>query len=328
MNIYSTVDNRNLDKIICMFNSVYENCSDTTELKFFIITDKISVDLPYIPNYLKNILEIKELILDDNWKKLLKEFNNNFYKNSDWCKNDMNFARFLFFEMFPEVDRVLYLDWDMLVLADVFEIKKEYDDSDNMIVADCGKTTFSSNIFNEIFRKSVTYEEIYFKRFNRKFNKISLQIFDFLKLNVKDIEKLEGFNAGLYIVSKEHFERKYLTDLIEKLIKIQKKFKCFNFGTQVVMNFMHVNNRVLIPKIWNHLPSVPNLLTLKIIHFNGVKKPWKDEESKNELWLSYFKKLYPEWEYPYKEKNINTNIIKNKKKNNLKLNKKIINYLR
>ena len=105
MNIYSSVDNTNIDKIICLFNSVWINSNKDKrdELRFYLLVDKIPEEIPYIPDNIKERLEIKGLNLNDEWKNLLNNFNNTFYKKSNWCKNDMNFARFVIFDHFENV---------------------------------------------------------------------------------------------------------------------------------------------------------------------------------------------------------------------------------
>ena len=97
------------------------------------------------------------LILTDIWKNTLEQFNEVFYQKSSWCKNNMNFARFLFFVHFPEVKRVIYLDWDMIVLADIFELESQYNDYENMIIANCGKQSVFTNIFVPEFRFTNNY---------------------------------------------------------------------------------------------------------------------------------------------------------------------------
>ena len=100
MNIYSSVDGNNIDKIIVLFNSVLINADSKKkeQLKFYLLVDKLPNELPFIPDELKSILEIKELELNTAWRNTLNQFNENFYKKSNWCKSDMNFARFLFFD--------------------------------------------------------------------------------------------------------------------------------------------------------------------------------------------------------------------------------------
>ena len=118
-------------------------------------------------------------------------------------------------------------------------------------------------------------------------------IFDYLNISSK-IYDINGFNAGFYIVSNKHFEEQFLLNLLEKLIKVQIKFKCFNFGTQVVMNLMHIINRTFIEKKWNHLPNIENLYDLKIIHWNGTEKPWNNNSENCKIWHDYCLKVYPE----------------------------------
>ena len=61
------------------------------------------------------------------------------------------------------------------------------------------------------------------------------------------------------------------------------------------MNLMHVNNRIFIEKIWNHLPNISNLKSLKIIHWNGTEKPWSSKLITNNIWYDYCFKVYPEY---------------------------------
>ena len=236
----------------------------------------------------------------------------------------MNFARFVFFNHFPDVDRVVYLDWDMIVLADIFEINSEYNSTNNMIVANCGKQTTSTNIFIPEFRYSNNIQSLYLSKKLKQEHHSSSVIFKYLKLDPFHISQLQGFNAGFYIVSKEHFNEEYLTGLIRKLITIQRKFSCSNFGTQVVMNLMHIKDRIFIDKIWNHLPNISNLYSLKIIHWNGTQKPWSSKLITNNIWYDYCFKVYPEYQkkFTYQQENTHSNnnqsnnkiIIKNSNK--------------
>ena len=54
MNIYSCVDNTNIDKIIALFNSVYINANieKKENLCFFLLVDNIPENIPFIPEYL------------------------------------------------------------------------------------------------------------------------------------------------------------------------------------------------------------------------------------------------------------------------------------
>lgn len=306
MNIYSTVDGKNIDKILVLFNSAYENTENKSELKFYLMIDEFPETIPDIPTNLVDILEIREIDWDEIWIQILEDFNTYFYKSSVWCKSNMNFSRFLFFKFFPEVDRAVYLDWDMIVQGDLFELKDKYDDQENMIVCEC----VGENIFNNIFTKEFKYAKTLRGIYNRSKkdsikNHMVGKVIRFLKIPEKIIFDQRGFNAGFYIVSKSHFDENYMTHLISKLIRLQKQYDCFNFGTQVVMNLMHIQNRIFIPKLWNHLPNIDDLASLKIIHWNGIYKPWNCVSSVNEIWWNYCLKIYPNYQNRFLKENLN-----------------------
>lgn len=297
MNIYSTVDFLNLDKLIILFYSVLENSSRKNDLNFYILTDKISGNLPYIPKELDDKLKIREINLNTIWENLLENFNLNFYQEAKWCKHNMNFCRFLFFKIFPEVDRVIYLDWDMVVLKDIFLLEKEYNDFNKMIVSKTNESTVKNSIFTEKFRMSTsTY---YLARKikplidYKKFNLICKP----LNIKVDDLLNTSAFNAGFFIISKKHFQEDFLIKHIGRLIIIQEKLRCFNFGTQVVMNLMNLKDRFFIKKEWNHLPDLEIIDKINNIHYNGIEKPWNKQSKENDIWFKYCKKVYPDWKY-------------------------------
>lgn len=325
MNIYSCVDGKNIDKIVTLFYSVYQNCNMNRkdELRFFLITDSEIDSNLFIPEYIKNKLEIKILNLTQEWTELLNNFNTHFYKNSNWCRNDMNFARFLFFNHFPEINRVIYLDWDMIVQEDIFTIEEQYNDYENMIVSKCGYQTIFTNIFVKSFQFKNNINSLFVRSplKKMKYHK-SYQILSKFTKNTQECYNVRGFNAGFYIVSRDQFNDNLLIKNIRKLIEIQIEEKCFNFGTQVVMNIINISNRKFIEKEWNHLPNIENLEDLKIIHWNGKNKPWNSNLPTNKIWLNYYSKIYPE-----KSKKLLNNINYNNKVTdiNKKTNKKLIN---
>ena len=294
MNIYSCVDFKNIDKIIILFYSVYLNAdkSKREQLKFYILVDDKPILNHKIPSEISSRLFIKKINFDKKWIKLLNEFNDNFYKLSNWCKNNMNFARFLIFKAFPDIDRVIYLDWDMIVIGDIFELKKTYDDNEYIVGAELNKNqTIFNNSFVQNFKYSNTVNSLNQK--DKLKNHMVSKVMKYLSVNNNQMFNSMGFNAGFYIISKHHFDEIYLTELIRKLITIQSKLSCFNFGTQVVMNFIHIDKKKFVPKVWNHLPDLDEKSDdVKIIHWNGLNKPWDNKnETINKLWWEYSKKI-------------------------------------
>jgi len=279
MNIYSCVDSKNIDKLIVLFYSCFINCSKKNNLKFFILTDSNDYDTPKIPFNIINNITIKTVEFNDRWITLLNDFNKNFYQDCSWCKNNMNFARFLFFKEFPEINRAIYLDWDMIVNADIYDLIEEYNSKNNMVISRINERTIYQNIFNASFKGNLYVKNTF---------KIK-SVFEQLNTNSKKLCTLPHFCAGFFIVSNTHFEESYLIEFIQNLINIQDRYRCFNFGTQAVMNLMHLDNRLYVSKLWNYIPELEIIDTIKIIHWNGKDKPWTDKDNKrNSMWWKYF----------------------------------------
>jgi lipopolysaccharide biosynthesis glycosyltransferase len=204
----------------------------------------------------------------------------------------MNFARFLIFKTFPDIERVIYLDWDMIVIGDIFELENIYVQNDYLVGAELNKNqTVFNNSFVQSFKYSNTINSLNHKD-KLKYHMIT-KVMKYLNVNNIQMFNSMGFNAGFYIVSKDHFDDKYLSELIRKLTTTQAELNCFNFGTQVVMNFMHIDKKKFVPKIWNHLPKLDEKSDdIKIIHWNGLNKPWNDKNDPvNKLWWEYSNKL-------------------------------------
>lgn len=278
MNIYSCVDSKNIDKIIVLFNSCYINCSEKNLLNFYIVTDSEDYKDLLIPKNLFDKINIKKVNFNNDWKELLNNFNFNFYENSSWCKNDMNFARFLFFKVFPTIKRAIYLDWDMIVQGDIYDLIDQYNSIENMIISKINNKSIYHNIFNNSFKGNI-YSKNNFK---------IKTVISSLKTNICTLTKIPHFCAGFYIVSSFHFEENYLQEFINNLIIVQSKYKCFNFGTQCVMNLMHLEKRIFVDRLWNLTPDKHDINEIKIIHWNGQSKPWNDHTKEiNKKWWYY-----------------------------------------
>lgn len=278
MNIYSCVDYKNIDKLIVLFNSCYLNCLEKNTLKFYILTDNENYEKPFIPKYLENIITIKHVVFNEKWTELLNNFNENFYQNCSWCKNNMNFARFLFFNVFPHIDRAIYLDWDMIVQGNIYELYNEYNSNEEMVISKINERSIYDNIFNQNFKGNI---------YSRNTTKIN-NVIQLLNLNLIQLKTIPHFCSGFYIISKQHFEENYLIKFIENLINVQKTYKCFNLGTQAVMNLMHLDKRIFVDRCWNLTPDKDDINKIKIIHWNGHSKPWNDKDKDlNKIWWKY-----------------------------------------
>ena len=171
MNIYSCIDAKNIDKILILFYSILINNKENKNLKFYLLVD--TFENLIIPDYFKNILFIKEFDINENWKKLMNNFNETFYIDVPWCKNDMNFARFFIFNHFPEINRAIYLDWDMIVLKDISKLEQYYNNKEKIIVSqlEIEQTILNSSFCNN-FKYNTNINTLYT---NKITNKIKLK---------------------------------------------------------------------------------------------------------------------------------------------------------
>lgn len=300
MNIYSCIDNKNIDKIYVLFYSCYTNCSDKSKIKFYLLLEnEFNIDELKIPDFLKDKLFIKHLDINylkkNNWLKLIEEFNQTFYIQGHKCNHIMNFSRFFIFYFFPELERVVYLDWDMTVEADILNLNEEYN-SDNLVVATPYKKDFKTicgnigylnkkqlKIICVNLDKVKDYNSTYLKNLKRNI----LLKYDNLIYEVTGKKKFankRSFNAGFYIVSKKTFDQNHVKNIVSNLLKIQKKEQVFRFGTQVIMNLISLENIQFVDNKWNNIPKDGNFIN----HWNGLEKPWV---LKDERWIKYFNKL-------------------------------------
>jgi lipopolysaccharide biosynthesis glycosyltransferase len=288
MNIFSCVDYQNIDKIMVLFYSVYKNSTKPDDLNFYLIVDK---DIDYkFPNFIKDKIKMKKLELNDTWKEIYDDFSKYFFYGSGHCNNLMNFARFFIFDLFPEIDRVIYLDWDMIVKSDIFRLEQNYL-SDNLVYSQSTslykKLLF--NIFNYYEYSTNVLPKIVFnyKGIPIKIYPNKKQVKDYFKkytdmLNV-DINK-DAFNAGFFMVSKEHFDLTKIEKIFYKLIKIQKENPVFCHGTQIIMNLIDTKYEK-ISDLWN---CKKNKNGSHIVHWTGSNKPWI---LKDPLWMKYKNEL-------------------------------------
>ena len=286
MNIFSSIDCKNIEKIIILFSSCYLNANQKKrdKLKFYLLIDKLPKNNIFIPDFIKDKLEIRKVNYNEEWTNILNDFNNNFYKECVWCKHDMNFFRFLFFRTFPEVDRVVFLDWDMIVQTDIFNLQNEYNNKDNLVVAQLNEKTLILSIFRSKFNFNPFARKLYSKLYNKIFKAISS-----MDIPSEKFKNVKNFNSGFFIISRDHWEENNLKEFILSLISVQKEYGCFNFGTQVVQNLMNLDNRTYIDREWNITPIYGQSNKSNIIHWCGHTKPWLNREAENnKLWWKYF----------------------------------------
>jgi len=286
MNIYSCVDIKNIDKIFIVFTSCYLNASNSDKLKFYLLVDEeFSYDeiKNKIPIFLQNKLHIKSLnyqqLEKDGWLNINEEFSKYFYKLTTGCNHIMNFARFFIFDYFKEIDRCIYLDWDMIVRGNVLELQQYYDSNNFIVASHCQNAKMYNNTL-DINHNDTNFIKKYSPNIFAKINYLRPYI-------DKNFLISPSFNAGFYIVSKSDFNEIKLKSVIKNLIVNQKQNNNLIYGTQTILNFLTYPDINFVDKKWNTFTSNRKEIkdNFKIFHWNRLEKPWI---TKDPIWLEYF----------------------------------------
>lgn len=201
-------------------------------------------------------------------KQSLKKFNNYSTKYHDMSGYGLErfpnvrhyslntFSRYFIPELVPELDKVLYIDVDVVVNGDIAELY---------------------NIDLEDKALAAVPENFYLKNG------------DYVKGNIlPEFENTENyFNAGVMLLNiKKFVENDYSTQLINMTIKYFDKLAC---PDQDVFNILFEHDHVLIDYKYNYMPdfyeayknvtdNVENLDNSAIVYHYTCGKPWKNKE--------------------------------------------------
>ena len=146
--------------------------------------------------------------------------------------------------MFPEYDKALYLDSDIVILDDIAKL-------------------YSKNIGNNLVA-AITDDVVNGNEHFKRYSKITL-----------GIEPERYFNSGILLMNLKEFRD---SDIESKFLHILTKF---NFDTiapdQDYLNFLCKDRVYYVQKGWDKMPFVDENFdeqNLHLLHFNMFQKPW------------------------------------------------------
>lgn len=263
LNIFLSTDEHNIVGLLTTINSIIKNTVHIQKIKFYILSYNEEEEQLLTTHINKNF-NINYKI--DNFKKYEiydKFLNENMKVNGgkfEYIKNIMNFARFYLPIIFNEVDIALYLDTDVIVNVDIFNITK--------------------HVFNLNFVMATSL--------NRKLEHMNFNN----KLKI-DNNKM-GFNTGVYLYNCKYWRNNKFTEKCEQIMMEHKEKSLFSLGTQPIMNLLYYDlNIINLDCRWN----VTGLGTFKIakvkaqnafiLHWTGKLKPWLENGLNKHIWEKY-----------------------------------------
>ena len=252
--VFFAVDDTYIPFLAVSLQSLIDNSSEENKYIIKVLYTKVSEENKLkIKKYEKQNVEIEFVDLNKQLKEVQgKLYTRNYFSNT-------TYFRLFIPELYPEFDKVLYLDSDTAILADVADLYNE-EIGDNLVAAIPDGAVQTIEIFQEYVEKVVGVAD-----YNNYFNA------GILLMNLKELRKYKFQEKFLYLLEKVKYEVAQDQDYLNRLCKGRVK---------------------LLDDLWNKMPIMgisdkkPN-----IIHFNLGFKPWHfDDIPYQEYFWEYAKK--------------------------------------
>ena len=159
-------------------------------------------------------------------------------------------------ELLSDVDKVLYLDTDILVQADVADLY-EIDLGDHVLAAKQSNLRTWKNVVRLVTRASMSLPPEKAWALRRRLHHTH-------HLNAPT------FNAGVILLNLQLMREERFTDEYLHLVEN------YAFNDQDVLNVYAGERVTYLDSAWNHVPNQDFYEVPRIIHWAGPCKPWKD----------------------------------------------------
>ena len=185
LDIIFSCDKKYIDPLISIINSIIKNSSKPNNLNFNVVCDDDKFfykELNILKehnnhNFTFNCVTLNNLDKDE------KEYINKYsYSPDSHTRSIYNFSRFWFSNLFPNLDYIIYLDIDMIIEGDIFELSNFKFNDDVFFAAVLGTIT-----------KNYKIENMHIQRKYRLANQIKNH----------DL----AFNAGLFVTSLNYWRK-------------------------------------------------------------------------------------------------------------------------
>lgn len=252
INICSAVDRNFISLVPTLFNSIIMNTPQ--EINFYLFAKNLlTLDKKKLKKNVPKRINLK--IIDTT--KLLPAITFKLYEHITPSTMDRIFIT----SLLPKVDKVIYLDTDLVVNADLEELYSM-----------------------PTSKKGISAREDWCKNYKTLKEYI-------VKVNgasaLKRIPKgapinKKYFNAGVLVLDLKKLRQNKFEEKTKKLLK-------WGFDDQILINIYAKSNYYKLDHSWNIFANKEDSQNGKIIHWAGDKKPWKDKNIKlKNYWNRYY----------------------------------------
>ncbi|MGH8065689.1 MAG: glycosyltransferase [Candidatus Entotheonellia bacterium] len=270
MDIVFVTDRNQLVGMLAAMNSVIQNCRRDRGLRFSIVSDADShADVLHHTNHLFGQANVNVRVVAFHPPAFLQE--NIRVNRGGRLSNLMNYTRFYLHQVLPDLDKIIYLDADVIVQGDIVELWSRAK-LDQHIIACIPSAVGSYDYMGSFYRDAASLAHIdHDERF---------------------------FNAGVYVTRLQGWEEQRILSQLEHWMVLHKNDPkgFFELGTQPLLNLVFYQDYEHLPPEWNVTglgdqgPATLAKTTLeaaKILHWKGSHKPWLPNGYFKELWNPY-----------------------------------------
>lgn len=252
--IFFAVDDTYIPFLAVSLQSLIDNSSKENKYIIKILYINVSEEnMLKIKKYEKENVEIEFINLNNQLEKVQgKLYTRNYFSNT-------TYFRLFIPELYPQYDKVLYVDSDITILTDIADLFNE-EIGDNLVAAIPDGAVQTIKVFQEYVEKVVGVID-----YNNYFNA------GILLMNLKELRKYKFQEKFLYLLERIKFEVAQDQDYLNRLCKGRVK---------------------LLDDSWNKMPIMGiSDKKPKIIHFNLGFKPWHfDDIPYQEFFWKYAEK--------------------------------------
>ena len=284
--IFFAVDDAYMPFLAVALQSLIENSSKENEYVIKILHTSISEEnKTKIKHYERENVSIEFVDLSNYIEKVKdKLYTRDYYSKT-------TYFRLFLPELYPQYDKVLYLDSDIVILSDIAELYN-IDMGDNLIVGTPDGAVQNIPIFQEYVEKVVGVAE-YKNYFNA----------GVLVMNLKELREFKFQEKFLYLLGTVKFSVAQDQDYLNRLCKGRVK---------------------IIADTWDRMPIGQDNVKredLNLIHYNLSFKPWHFD---NILYEEYFWKYAKETEYFEEIQSIKANYTEKQREEDLKTGDRLL----
>ncbi|MCQ2582977.1 MAG: glycosyltransferase family 8 protein [Treponema sp.] len=245
---FATDDNYAPFLVVCL-KSLLANCSKEYDYKFYVLTTNLAQKYQ---DDLKAVVGDSATIEFVSLKNELDKLQGMFHLRDYYSKE--TYYRFFIPDLFPQYEKVLYLDCDTIILGDIAELYNT-DISDYYVAAAPEEVMATIKVFGDYVEKAL------------------------------GVPVEEYFNAGILLINTKKFRK---NQIAEKFVDLLKHFTFRVTQDEDYLNVLCKGHSKILDLGWNKTayknPDFDDK-NLKIIHYKINWKPWHYE---NTLYEEYF----------------------------------------